>query len=191
MSVEFISVEMAIETIKAGKMVILIDDEKRENEGDLVIAAECVTAEHIAFMIRHARGLVCAPMASEIIDRLHLPMMVNTNRSPYGTAFTVSIEARSGVTTGISAQDRATTIKVAIDPNSKPEDLISPGHIFPLRAQSYGVLVRPGQTEGSVDLAKLAGFSPAAVICEILNEDGTMSRRQQLAAFSKNIKFPY
>ncbi|RUR10843.1 3,4-dihydroxy-2-butanone-4-phosphate synthase [Legionella sp. km772] len=184
------TIEQAIETLKAGKMIILIDDEDRENEGDLVMAAEYVTAESINFMSRFGCGLICLPMAEELIDKLQLPMMTSHNRSPYGTAFTVSIEAAQGVSTGISAQDRAHTIKVAIDPNCDRSSIISPGHIFPLRARKKGVLERMGQTEGSVDLARLAGLSPAAVICEIMNEDGTMSRRDELALFSQKHNIP-
>jgi 3,4-dihydroxy 2-butanone 4-phosphate synthase / GTP cyclohydrolase II len=190
MSGEFVSVASAIEVLKAGKMVLLLDDEHRENEGDLVIAADCVTSDSINFMARYGRGLICLPMSPEMIERLQLPMMVATNRSPFGTAFTVSIEAASGVTTGISAPDRAHTIRVAIDPQTQPKDLISPGHVFPLRAQPDGVLTRAGQTEGSVDLVKLAGLTPAAVICEVLNDDGTMSRRDQLKRFSKKHHIP-
>lgn len=181
----FITIEQAISDLKQGLMVILVDDEGRENEGDLVIAAEHVTAASINFMARFGRGLICLPMAEELIDKLNLPMMTHCNRSPYGTAFTVSIEAAKGVSTGISAQDRAHTIQVAIKPDSTPADIISPGHIFPLRARAGGVLKRTGQTEGSVDLVRLAGLTPAAVICEIINEDGTMSRREQLIQFSK------
>lgn len=184
------TIEHAVETFKAGKMVILMDDEDRENEGDLVIAAEFATAESINFMSRHGCGLICLSMADELIDKLQLPMMAQNNKSPYGTAFTVSIEAAQGVSTGISAKDRAQTIKVAISPDSGPADVISPGHVFPLRAKKKGVLERPGQTEGSVDLAKLAGLAPAAVICEIINEDGTMSRRDELIAFSNRHDVP-
>lgn len=184
------TIEQAVETLKAGKMVILIDDEDRENEGDLIVAAEFATPEAINFMSRHGCGLICLSMAEELIDKLQLPMMAQNNKSPYGTAFTVSIEAAEGVSTGISAHDRAHTIKVAIDPQSKPADIISPGHVFPLRARKKGVLERTGQTEGSVDLAKLAGLTPAAVICEIINEDGTMSRFDDLAIFSKKHNIP-
>lgn len=184
------TIEQAVETLKAGKMVILIDDEDRENEGDLIVAAEFATPEAINFMSRHGCGLICLSMAEELIDQLQLPMMAQNNKSPYGTAFTVSIEAAEGVSTGISAHDRAHTIKVAIDPQSKPADIISPGHVFPLRARKKGVLERTGQTEGSVDLAKLAGLTPAAVICEIINEDGTMSRFDDLAIFSKKHNIP-
>lgn len=181
----FGSIEEAILAIKAGKMIILVDDENRENEGDLVIAAEYITPEIINFMALFGRGLICLPMAEDLIAKLDLPMMTESNRSPYGTAFTVSIEAATGISTGISAHDRARTIKVAIDPQSGPKDIISPGHMFPLKVRKLGVLERRGQTEGSVDLVKLAGLTPAAVICEIINDDGTMSRRDQLLAFSK------
>ena len=185
MTSPFDTIEAAIQAITAGKMIILVDDEHRENEGDLVIAAQFATAESINFMAKFGRGLICLPMAAEMIERLGLPMMTSSNRSPYGTAFTVSIEAAAGVTTGISAQDRALTIQVAIDPNTGPKDIISPGHVFPLRANPKGVLARAGQTEGSIDLMRLAGLTPAAVICEVINEDGTMSRRQDLVAFAK------
>ena len=181
----FSSIEDAIAAIRAGKMVILVDEESRENEGDLVVAADFATADTINFMARFGRGLICLPMAEALIDKLDLPMMTSANRSPYGTAFTVSIESATGVSTGISAQDRARTVQVAIDPNSGPQDIICPGHMFPLKAKSLGVLERKGQTEGSVDLARMAGLTPAAVICEIVNEDGTMSRREQLMAFAK------
>ena len=190
MTTHFITIEQAILDLKYGRMVILVDDEGRENEGDLVIAAEYVTAASINFMARFGRGLICLPMAEELIDKLNLPMMTRSNRSPYGTAFTVSIEAATGVSTGISAQDRARTIQVAIDPKSGPSDIISPGHVFPLRARAGGVLKRAGQTEGSVDLMRLAGLTPAAAICEIINEDGTMSRRDQLITFSREHDIP-
>lgn len=186
----FVTIEEAIDTLKAGRMIILLDDENRENEGDLVIAADFVTPEAINFMARFGRGLICLPMAEKLINALQLPMMASNNRSPYGTSFTVSIEAATGVSTGISASDRARTIKVAIDPNSTPDDLISPGHIFPLKAKTKGVLERTGQTEGSVDLMRLAGLTPAAVICEIINDDGTMSRRDELATFSHEHNIP-
>ncbi|KTD63333.1 bifunctional 3,4-dihydroxy-2-butanone-4-phosphate synthase/GTP cyclohydrolase II [Legionella shakespearei] len=185
-----ITIEQAIETLKAGKMIILMDDEDRENEGDLVMAAEHATPEAINFMSRFGCGLICLPMAEELIDALQLPMMAQNNRSPYGTAFTVSIEAAEGVSTGISASDRSHTIKVAIDAEARPEHIISPGHVFPLRAKKKGVLERAGQTEGSVDLVRMAGLRPAAVICEIINEDGTMSRRDELALFSEKHKIP-
>lgn len=190
MKYNFATIEEAMATLKQGKMIILMDDENRENEGDLVIAADYVTADTINFMSRFACGLICLPMAEELIDKLALPMMVQNNKSPYGTGFTVSIEAANGVSTGISAKDRARTIKVAIDPQTSPQDIVSPGHVFPLRAQKKGVLQRPGQTEGSVDLMRLSGLTPAAVICEIINEDGTMSRRDELALFSKRHGIP-
>ncbi|WP_131775523.1 3,4-dihydroxy-2-butanone-4-phosphate synthase [Legionella impletisoli] len=181
----FTTISHAISELQKGRMIILVDDEDRENEGDLIIAAEHVTDEAINFMSKYGRGLICLPMANELIDKLALPMMARNNQSPFGTAFTVSIEAACGVSTGISAKDRAHTIQVAIDSNSGPNDIISPGHVFPLRARERGVLERGGQTEGSVDLMKLAGLKPAAVICEIINEDGTMSRRDELTQFSK------
>jgi 3,4-dihydroxy 2-butanone 4-phosphate synthase/GTP cyclohydrolase II len=180
-----ISIEQAIEDIKAGKMVILVDDEDRENEGDLTIAAEKVTPEMINFMARYGRGLICLSMTGEKLDSLNLPMMVKDNTSPFNTGFTVSIEARCGVTTGISAADRATTILTAIADDTKPGDLVRPGHIFPLRARKGGVMVRAGQTEGSVDLARLADLKPAGVICEIMDEDGSMSRMPSLEIFSQ------
>jgi 3,4-dihydroxy 2-butanone 4-phosphate synthase / GTP cyclohydrolase II len=175
----------AIDEIRAGKMVILVDDEDRENEGDLTMAAERVTPEAINFMARHGRGLICLTLTEDQIQRLRLPMMVQENRAPMGTAFTVSIEARHGVSTGISAADRALTIKTAVSPNAKPDDVISPGHVFPLRARPGGVLVRTGQTEGSVDLARLAGLEPAGVICEIMRDDGEMARMPDLELFAK------
>ena len=173
----------AIEDLRAGRMVIIVDDEDRENEGDLTVAAEKITPEIINFMAKHARGLICLPMAVEICDRLELPMMSRNNTSRFGTAFTESIEAREGVTTGISAFDRAHTIRVAVHPTSRPSDIARPGHIFPLRAREGGVLVRAGQTEAAVDLARLAGLQPAGVICEIMNEDGSMARMPQLEKF--------
>jgi 3,4-dihydroxy 2-butanone 4-phosphate synthase/GTP cyclohydrolase II len=166
-------------------MVILVDDEDRENEGDLTMAAAAVTPEAINFMAIHGRGLICLTLTSDRVDKLGLPMMAANNQSPYHTAFTVSIEAREGVTTGISAADRAHTIKVAIDPSKGPQDLVVPGHIFPLRARNGGVLVRTGQTEGSVDLARLAGLPAAGVICEVMNDDGTMSRMPDLRIFGE------
>ncbi len=178
------SIEAAIEDIRSGKMVILVDDEDRENEGDLTMAAEFATPEAVNFMARFGRGLVCLTLTGESCDKLGLPMMVSHNTSSFGTGFTVSIEARTGVTTGISAADRARTIQVAIAEDSTPSDLSRPGHIFPLRAKDGGVLVRTGQTEGSVDLARLAGLKPAGVICEIMNDDGTMSRMPQLKRFA-------
>ncbi len=181
----FNTIEEAIEDIRAGKMVILVDDEDRENEGDLCMAAEKVTPEAINFMAKYGRGLICLSLTPERVEELRLPMMTDENTSPYGTAFTVSIEARRGVTTGISAHDRATTIRTAIDPKTRPEDLVKPGHVFPLKAKPGGVLQRAGQTEGSVDLARLAGLYPAGVICEIMNDDGTMARVPQLMEFAK------
>ncbi len=182
---EFASIEEALEDLALGKMIILVDDEDRENEGDLVFAAEKTTPELINFMAIHARGLICLAMQEEALNRLNIPMMVEENSSKFGTAFTVSIEAASGVTTGISARDRATTILAAANPKASPKDIVMPGHIFPLRAKKGGVLVRAGQTEGSVDLAKMAGLNPAAVICEIMNDDGTMSRMNDLVPFAK------
>jgi 3,4-dihydroxy 2-butanone 4-phosphate synthase/GTP cyclohydrolase II len=180
-------VNLALSDIRAGRMVILVDDEDRENEGDLCMAAEYVTPEAINFMAMHGRGLICVTLTEAQIDRLGLPMMQAPGRGgpPLGTAFTVSVEARSGVTTGISAADRAHTTRVAANPAVKPEDLVTPGHVFPLRARNGGVLVRTGQTEGSVDLARLAGLNPAGVICEIMNEDGSMARMPDLEVFSK------
>ena len=178
-------VEDALEEIRAGRMVILVDDEDRENEGDLCMAAELVTPEAVNFMARYARGLICLTLTEEHADRLGLGPMVDRNTSPFGTAFTISIDARRGVTTGISAADRARTIRVAVDPRTTPSDLSRPGHVFPLRARKGGVLVRTGQTEGSVDLARLAGLSPAGVICEIMNEDGTMARMADLEIFAR------
>src|SRR5258705_1313380 len=180
----FASIEEAVADIREGRMVIIVDDEDRENEGDLVCAAEKVTPEIINFMARNARGLICLPLTEERCDELHLTTQVADNTSFLGTAFTVSIDARRGITTGISAADRATTILVAVDPKSRPQDLARPGHIFPLRAKKGGVLVRPGQTEASVDIARIAGLYPAGVICEIMNEDGTMSRLPQLEEFA-------
>jgi len=180
----FASIEAAVADIREGRMVIIVDDEDRENEGDLVCAAENVTPEIINFMARNARGLICLPLTEERCDELHLTTQVADNTSFLGTAFTVSIDARRGITTGISAADRATTVLVAVDPKSRPQDLARPGHIFPLRAKKGGVLVRPGQTEASVDIARIAGLYPAGVICEIMNEDGTMARLPQLQAFA-------
>jgi 3,4-dihydroxy 2-butanone 4-phosphate synthase / GTP cyclohydrolase II len=178
-------IEEAVADIRDGKMIIIVDDEDRENEGDLVCAAEKVTPEIINFMARHARGLICLPLTEERCDELHLTTQVADNTSFLGTAFTVSIDARKGITTGISAADRATTVLVAVDPKSRPQDLARPGHIFPLRAKNGGVLVRPGQTEASVDIARIAGLYPAGVICEIMNEDGTMSRLPELQKFAE------
>lgn len=179
------SVEEALAEIRAGRMVILVDDEDRENEGDLTMAAEFVTPEAINFMATYGRGLICLPMAPELVERLRLPMMTQSNQSRFGTNFTVSIEARDGVTTGISAADRATTIQTAVADGAKPEDLVTPGHVFPLRAKRDGVLARTGQTEGGVDLARLAGLKPAAVICEIMRDDGEMARMPDLEVFAK------
>lgn len=175
----------AVDAIAAGKMVILVDDEDRENEGDLVFAAEKVTPEAINFMAREGRGLICLTLTDERLKQLELPLMVEQNSSGFGTAFTVSIEARTGVTTGISAADRARTVEAALADDAKPADLVRPGHVFPLRAQPGGVLVRTGQTEGSVDLARLAGCKPAGVICEILKDDGEMARLPDLCEFAE------
>ncbi len=177
-------VREAIRRVKRGEMVILVDDEDRENEGDLTMAAEKVTPEAINFMARYGRGLICLTLTPERVEQLGLEMMVNKNQSPFQTAFTVSIEARCGVTTGISAHDRATTILTAVSPEAGPTDLVSPGHIFPLRAAPGGVLQRTGQTEGSVDLARLAGLEPAGVICEVMKDDGTMARMPDLEVFA-------
>lgn len=180
-----ITIDQAIEDIRAGKMVILVDDEDRENEGDLTMAAERITPEAINFMAKYGRGLICLSLTAQRCAQLNLPMMVQNNTSPFETGFTVSIEARCGVTTGISAADRATTIATAVADDAKPSDLTRPGHIFPLRARDGGVMVRVGQTEGSVDLARLAGLKPAGVICEIMDEDGTMARMPALEKFSQ------
>ena len=180
-----LTIEKAIRNIREGRMVILVDDEDRENEGDLCMAAEAVTPDAINFMAKYGRGLICLSMTPEKIDSLDLPPMVDNNTSPYGTGFTVSIEARCGVTTGISAADRATTVLAAVAENAKPRDLVRPGHIFPLRAKEGGVIVRAGQTEGSVDLARLAGLKPAGVICEVMDDDGTMARMPALEKFSE------
>src|SRR6266550_5571664 len=180
----FSSIEAAAIDIREGRMIIIVDDEDRENEGDLVCAAEKITPELINFMARHARGLICLPLTEERCDELHLTTQVADNTSYLGTAFTVSIDARKGITTGISAADRATTIQAAVDPQTRPQDLARPGHVFPLRAKKGGVLVRPGQTEASVDIARMAGLYPAGVICEIMNEDGTMARLPELTEFA-------
>lgn len=179
------SIEEAIADIRQGKMIILVDDEGRENEGDLTMAAEHVTPEAINFMAKFGRGLICLPMAPEIIDKLQLPLMTQRNGSRFGTNFTISIEAREGVTTGISAADRATTILAAVADNVRPDDIVTPGHIFPLRAKAGGVLSRAGQTEGGVDLSRLAGLKPASVICEIMRDDGTMARMPDLEVFAE------
>jgi 3,4-dihydroxy 2-butanone 4-phosphate synthase/GTP cyclohydrolase II len=181
-------VSQALREIRKGKMVILTDDEDRENEGDLVMAAEKVTPQAINFMAKYGRGLICLSLTEERLKQLALPLMVQDNSSSFGTAFTVSVEAARGVTTGISAADRAHTIKVCVAKNAKPADLVRPGHIFPLRAREGGVLVRTGQTEGSVDLSRMAGLFPAGVICEVMNEDGTMARRPELSKFSRRHK---
>jgi 3,4-dihydroxy 2-butanone 4-phosphate synthase / GTP cyclohydrolase II len=181
----FATVEEAVEEIRQGRMIVLVDDEDRENEGDLTMAAEKITPEAINFMAKYGRGLICMPLTEERCDELHLPLMSPINTSVHGTAFTEAIDARVGVTTGISASDRAITILTAIDPKTKPQDLARPGHVFPLRARKGGVLVRAGQTEASVDLARIAGLYPAGVICEIMSEDGTMSRVPQLTEFCK------
>ena len=180
----FVSVEEAAEQFRRGGFVILVDDEERENEGDLAIAAEMVTPDAINFMATFGRGLICAALTEERCDELDLPLMVRDNTSPFGTAFTVSIEARGKVTTGISAADRAATIRAVADPATGPRDLLRPGHVFPLRARRGGVLKRAGQTEASVDLARLAGLVPAAAICEVMNDDGTMARVPDLVAFA-------
>jgi len=185
-----ISVEKALEFVASGRPVIIVDDEDRENEGDLMVAAEKVTPEIINFMSRYGRGLICLPLTKNRLEELRLPLMVQENTSRFETAFTVSIDAKEGITTGISAFDRARTIRVAIDPKTKPSDLVRPGHIFPLEAKEGGVLARAGQTEAAVDLAKLAGLRPAGVICEIMNEDGTMARLPQLEAFSREHGIP-
>ena len=177
--------EELIEDIRAGKMVILMDDEDRENEGDIIVASECVTADHINFMARFARGLICMPMTRERCETLQLPLMAPRNGSGFGTKFTVSIEAAEGVTTGISAADRARTVQAAVARNAVAEDIVSPGHIFPLMAQPGGVLARAGHTEAACDLARMAGFEPSGVICEIMNDDGTMARRPELELFAE------
>ncbi len=182
--------EKAIESVKAGRMIIIVDDEDRENEGDLMVAAEKITPEIINFMTKHGRGLICLPLTKERLKELHLPLMVRDNTAPFKTAFTVSIDAREGITTGISAHDRAKTIQVAIDPKTHSSDLSRPGHIFPLEAKEGGVLERAGQTEAAVDITRMAGLKPAGVICEIMNEDGTMARMPQLEAFSRTHNIP-
>lgn len=185
MSDVFSTIDSAIDDLKEGKMIIIVDDEDRENEGDLMIAAEKVTPEAINFMAKYGRGLVCLSLTEKRTEELGLTMMVDDNQSAFETPFTISIDARDGVTTGISAADRAKTIQVAIDPATERRDLVKPGHIFPLRAKDGGVLVRMGQTEASVDISRLAGLAPYGVICEIMNDDGTMSRVPQLTAFAK------
>lgn len=180
------TVEGAIEAFQRGEMLVVVDDADRENEGDLIQAAEHTTAESINFMARMACGLICVAMSGEQLDQLQIPMMVQNNQTPHGTAFTVSVEAAHGITTGISAADRAKTIQVLVDPCSTPKDFVQPGHIFPLRARAGGVLERPGHTEAGVDLARLAGLQPAATICEILNSDGSMARLPDLQRFAAN-----
>src|SRR5499427_9568961 len=182
----FATVEEAVEEIRNGRMIVLVDDEDRENEGDLAMAAEKITPEAINFMAKYGRGLICMPLTEDRCDELHLPLMSPINTSVHGTAFTEAIDARAGVTTGISASDRAITVLTAIDSKTRPQDLARPGHIFPLRARNGGVLVRAGQTEASVDLARIAGLTPAGVICEIMNDDGTMARLPQLAEFCRS-----
>jgi 3,4-dihydroxy 2-butanone 4-phosphate synthase/GTP cyclohydrolase II len=179
------NIEGALDDLRRGKMIILVDDEDRENEGDLTMAAEKVSPEDINFMAKYGRGLVCLSLHPDIVEKLKLPLMVQDNKSRFGTAFTVSIEAKHGVTTGISAADRARTILAALDDHCSPDDLVQPGHVFPLRARRGGVLFRAGQTEGSVDLARIAGLKPAGVICEIMNDDGTMARRPDLDIFAE------
>jgi 3,4-dihydroxy 2-butanone 4-phosphate synthase/GTP cyclohydrolase II len=181
----FATIPEAVDDVRAGRMIIIVDDEDRENEGDLVCAAEKITPEMVNFMAKHGRGLVCLSLTEERCDELQLLLQVSDNTSKFGTAFTVSIDARDGVTTGISAADRARTILTAVDPNTKPSDLVRPGHVFPLRARQGGVLVRPGQTEASVDIARMAGLKPAGVICEIMNDDGTMARLPDLMKFAE------
>ncbi len=185
-----ISAEEAIQSVRAGRLIIIVDDEDRENEGDLMVAAQKVTPAVVNFMTKHGRGLICLPLTRERLEELQLPLMVADNTARFQTAFTVSIDAKKGVTTGISAYDRAKTILTAIDPKTKPSDLARPGHIFPLQAQEGGVLARAGQTEAAVDLARLAGLRPAGVICEIMNEDGTMARMPELEALSRGHGIP-
>lgn len=184
------TVEQAIESVKAGKLIIIVDDEDRENEGDLMVAAEKITPDIINFMAKHGRGLICLPLTKERLEKLNLPLMVHNNTAPFQTAFTVSIDAKEGIKTGISAHDRAKTILTAINPKASPSDLVRPGHIFPLQAKDGGVLERAGQTEASVDISRLAGLTPAGVICEIMNEDGTMARMPQLKKFSHAYDIP-
>jgi 3,4-dihydroxy 2-butanone 4-phosphate synthase/GTP cyclohydrolase II len=184
------AVEEALEAVRAGRMIIIVDDEDRENEGDLMVAAEKTTPEIVNFMARYGRGLICLPLTEERLDELQLPLMVSENTARFQTAFTVSIDAKAGVTTGISAADRARTVLAAVDPATKPEDLARPGHVFPLQAMEGGVLSRAGQTEAAVDLARMAGLSPAGVICEVMNEDGSMARMPQLAEVSRRFDIP-
>ncbi len=184
------SVETALEAVRAGRMIIIVDDEDRENEGDLMVAAEKITPEIVNFMARHGRGLICLPLTRERLEELQLPLMVSENTARFQTAFTVSIDAKEGVSTGISARDRARTVLAAIDPATKPDDLARPGHIFPLQAAEGGVLARAGQTEASVDLSRMAGLTPAGVICEVMNEDGSMARRPELEEVSRRFGIP-
>lgn len=185
-----VSVEEAIHAVRQGRLIIIVDDEDRENEGDLMVAAEKVTPDIINFMAKYGRGLICLPLTKKRLKELDLPLMVTHNTESFKTAFTISIDAKKGVTTGISAHDRSQTIRVAIDPKTKPNDLARPGHIFPLEAKDGGVLERAGQTEASVDMARLAGLKPSGVICEIMNEDGTMARMPQLEKFSDTYDIP-
>ena len=185
-----VSVEQALAAVRAGRMIIIVDDEDRENEGDLMVAAEKITPEIVNFMARHGRGLVCLPLTRERLDELQLPLMVSDNTARFQTAFTVSIDAKEGVTTGISARDRALTVLAAVDPSTRPEDLARPGHIFPLQAKEGGVLSRAGQTEAAVDLARLAGLQPAGVICEVMNEDGSMARMPDLEEIGRRFDIP-
>jgi 3,4-dihydroxy 2-butanone 4-phosphate synthase/GTP cyclohydrolase II len=180
----YATVEEAIAEFRAGRFVVIVDDDERENEGDLCIAAEFITPEQVSFMLKYTSGIICVPTTGERLDDLHIPMMVGNNEAQYGTAFTVSVDAREGVTTGVSAADRARVIQVLADPNSKPHDIVRPGHIYPLRAREGGVLVRAGHTEATVDLCMLAGLQPVAVLCELMNPDGTMMRGKQLNKFA-------
>ena len=185
-----VSVEQTLKTVKAGKLIIIVDDEDRENEGDLMVAAEKVTPEVINFMTKHGRGLICMPLTEKRLRKLDIPLMVRDNTAPFQTAFTVSIDAKKGVTTGISAYDRAKTVLTAMNPKTRPADLTRPGHVFPLQALEGGVLERAGQTEAALDIARLAGLRPAGVICEVMNEDGTMARMPQLEEFSQVHNIP-
>ncbi|PDT33840.1 3,4-dihydroxy-2-butanone-4-phosphate synthase [Rhizobium sp. M10] len=182
---KFASIESAVKAIAAGEMIIVVDDENRENEGDILVAADKVTNDHVAFMMRYARGLICVPMTGDRLDELDIPLMVERNSDSMQTAFTVSVDLMQGVSTGISAEDRAKTIRALADASTMPEDLSRPGHILPLRANPSGVLGRPGHTEAAVDLARLAGLEPAGVICEIANDDGTMARLPELSEFAE------
>ena len=190
MSSPFASIETAIEAIRRGRMIVVVDDEDRENEGDLTLAAQHVTPEAIAFMATHGRGLICATLEGSLLDKLHIPQMVQNNTSPFETAFCVSVEAREGTSTGISAHDRARTIQALVSPGARPADFVKPGHVFPLRAKAGGVLARTGQTEASVDLSRLAGLHPSGVICEIMKDDGTMARVPDLVGFCAQHDLP-